>query len=133
VDVIVATVILGVALAALIGILGRCIGVQTDGEHLQTAAMLLDEQLNLVLMRGPDSYASRFDTEGPCDPPFSDFTYRLDIAFQSTGLPYSVKATVTWTSAGRARQASVSTLIASHLGDEPDPLRTPDTTVERLQ
>lgn len=133
VDVIVGTVILGVALAVLVGILGRCLSAQTDGEQLQTAAMLLDEQLNLVLMHGADGYSSRFGNEGACDEPFGAFQYKLDITPQSPGLPYIVKATVTWNSSGRSRSASVSTLIAPRLGDDPDPIRTLDTPVERLQ
>jgi len=66
-----------------------------------------------------------------CDDPFGAFRYKLDITPQSAGLPYIVKATVTWNSSGRARSASVSTLIAPHLGD--DPTRPhPRHAVERL-
>jgi Tfp pilus assembly protein PilV len=133
VDVIIGTVILGVALAVLVGILGRSLAAQTDGEQIQTAAMLIDEQLNMVLMRGADNYQSRFETDGVCDPPFGDFRYHLDVSPQTPGRPYSVKATVMWASGGRDRSASVSTMIAPRLGDDPDPLRTLDTPVERLR
>jgi len=54
----------------MVGILGRCLTAQTEGEQLQSAAMLLDEQLNLVLMEGADGYSSRFGNEGVCDDPF---------------------------------------------------------------
>lgn len=133
VDVIVGTVILGVALAVLIGILGRSLAAQGDGEHLQTAAMLIDEQMNLVLARGPDNYGSRYETEGFCDPPFGAYRYQLNVKPQTPGRPYAVKATVMWASGGRERSASVSTLIAPRLGDDPDPIRTLDTPVERLR
>lgn len=133
VDVIVGTIIIGVSLAALIGVLGRAISSQTDGEKLQTAAALIDEQFNLVLMRGPDNYAGRFPVEGECDPPFQAFTYRLDISGGSTGSPYNVRATVSWASGARERSASASTLIAPRLGEDPDPIRTPDQAVDRIE
>lgn len=133
VDVIVGTVIIGVSLAALIGVLGRAITSQSNGEKLQTAAALIDEQLNLVLMRGADNYAGRFAAEGECDVPFQDFRYRVDVGGGSTGAPYQVRATVYWVSGGRERSASASTLIAPRLGEEPDPIRTPDQPVERIQ
>lgn len=133
VDVIVGTVIIGVSLAALIGVLGRAISSQSDGEKMQTAASLIDEQLNLVLMRGADNYAGRYPTEGECDPPFQDFRYQVDVGGGSTGTPYQVRATVFWNSGGRERSASASTLIAPRLGTEPDPIRTPDQPVERIQ
>ena len=133
VDVIVGTVIIGVSLAALIGVLGRAISSQSDGEMLQSAAALIDEQLNLVLMRGPDNYSGRFPIEGECDPPFQKFMYRLDISGGSTGTPYTVRATVSWFSGAREKSASASTLMAPRLGEDPDPIRTPDQTVDRIE
>jgi len=132
VDVIVGSVILGVALAVMIGVLGRSISAQTRGEQLETAAALVDEQLNLVLMRGPDSYASRFGLEGECDPPFQAFRYRLSFTTPPPGRPYEVTAAVLWSSGGREQSAIASTMIAPRLGDDPDPLRQPDQQVERL-
>lgn len=133
VDVIVATVILGIALGVLLNILGRAIDAQSTGEKLQTAALLLDEQLNLVLMRGPDDYASRYPTEGTCDSPFTDYRYKLTIRAASGGQPFEVAASVLWTVGSRERSVEATTLIAPRLGDDPDPVRTPDAVVERLQ
>jgi len=133
VDVIVATVILGIALGVLLNILGRSIDAQSTGEKLQTAASLLDEQLNLVLMRGPDNYASRYPTEGICDAPFTDYRYKLTIRSASGGQPYEVAASVLWTVGSRERSVEATTLIAPRLGDDPDPVRTPDAVVERVQ
>lgn len=131
VDAIAGAVILGVALAALLGVVGRAIDQQARGEELRVAAMLLDEQLNLVLMRGADSYETRFDTEGACDPPFEGYTYRIEILGGEAGFPYLVRATVSWDRNGRTRSESVETLIAPRLGDDPDPERTPDEGVTR--
>ncbi|MBS0195721.1 MAG: hypothetical protein JSR77_03090 [Planctomycetes bacterium] len=131
-DVLVAVVLLGVALAVMIGMAGRAMSAQRSGEQFQIAAMLIDEQLNLVLARGPDAYASRFPVEGPCDPPFSEYRYQLEFSGGSGGDAYKVVATVTWLAAGRPQSASVETRIAPRLGDDPDPDRKPKETVDRL-
>jgi type II secretory pathway pseudopilin PulG len=131
VDAIVGTVMLGIALAVMLGILARAIGSQQQGEQMQVAAMLLDEQLNLVLARGPDDYAKRFAAEGPCDPPFAGYRYRVEFSGGTGGEAYRVVATVLWSSGGRERSATCETLIAPRLGDEPDPARRPEETVSR--
>ena len=58
IDAIIAAVILGVALSAIIGLGNQALNSQRVGEELRTAAMLADEQLNLVLARGPEYVAS---------------------------------------------------------------------------
>lgn len=131
IDAIIGTILLGISLAAIIGLAGRAISSQITGEQLQTAAMLLDEQLNLVLARGPDDYASRYEAEGVCEEPFQNFRYRLEFAGGAGGTPYTVTASVFWIAAGRERSESVQTLMAPRLGDEPDPDRRPAETVQR--
>ena len=129
VDVIVGSVILGLALTAMIGLVGRAISEQNGGEQLQTASMLIDEQLALVLARGPDNYATRFDTQGTCDAPFDQYRYELDIQERGGSNPYFVRATVFWDSGGKTRLASVETLIAARPGEVED--RTLDQSVTR--
>ncbi|MCC6229277.1 MAG: hypothetical protein IT432_08635 [Phycisphaerales bacterium] len=129
VDVIVGSVILGLALTAMIGLVGRAISEQNGGEQLQTASMLIDEQLALVLARGPDNYATRFDTQGTCDAPFDQYRYELDIQERGGSNPYFVRATVFWDSGGKTRSASVETLIAARPGEVED--RTLDQSVTR--
>ncbi len=131
VDAIVGTVLLGIALAVMLSMLSRAISSQTRGEELQNAAMLLDEQLNLVLARGPDSYGKQFPLEGPCEAPFPNYRYKLTIDGGQSGEPYRVVAVVSWMNGGRERSASCETLIAPRLGDQPDPPRRPDETVSR--
>ena len=133
VDAVVGAVLLGMALAVIVGLGGRALAAQRRGEELHIAAMLLDEQLNLVLMHGPDDYAARFDTEGVCDAPFADYTYRLDISGGQSGDPYHVRATVSWLSAGRLKSESVETYLAPRLGDEPNPIRRPMDPVDRWE
>lgn len=137
VDIIVAAIMLGVSVAVVSDLVGRAISSQTVGEKMATAAMLADEQLQLVLARGPDDYARRFSSTGKCDAPFTDFSYRLDITGgQSVGETYSVKCTILWKSGATERSVTVSTLMAPRSGGEgegPDPDRTPQQPVTRLE
>ncbi len=126
-----AVVLLGSALAMMVGMTGRAMRAQRAGEEIQIAAMLLDEQLQLVLARGPDNYGARFAVEGACDAPFESYRFKLDITAAS-GSAYVVVATVTWVSGGRVRTESVETRIAPRRGDEPDPDRKPQEPVDRL-
>jgi hypothetical protein len=131
VDAVVGAVLLGMALAVIVGLGGRALAAQRRGEELHTAAMLLDEQLNLVVLHGPDDYAARFDTEGVCEAPFSDYSYRLDISGGQSGDPYYVRATVSWLSGATLKSESAETYLAPRLGDEPDPERRPLDPVDR--
>jgi Tfp pilus assembly protein PilV len=134
IDAIVAAVVLGIALTVIIGLTARAIGSQSQGERLQTAAMLADEQLNLVLMRGGDDYAKRFMTTGPCDVPFQQYQYQTDITGGQGGEPYTVKVTISWTEpSGRSDKVTIETFIAPKVGSDPDPKRAPATAPERLQ
>jgi Tfp pilus assembly protein PilV len=131
VDVLVAAMLLGIAVAAMVSLTGRALSSQRQGEELQTAAMLLDEQLQLVLARGPDDYASRFPIEGPCDAPFESYRYTLKFDGGEGGDPYRIIATVSWNASGRTRSESIETFIAPRLGEEPDPIRKPADPVLR--
>ncbi|MGQ0628983.1 MAG: type II secretion system protein [Phycisphaerales bacterium] len=133
IDAIVASIILGVALSAIIGLGSQAVNSQRLGEQLQTAAMLADEQLNLVLARGPDDYGKRFGgLAGICDEPFSEYRYQLTFVGGSGGAPYTVSATILWEAGGRERSIAIETMIAPRLGEEIDPDRRPLTPVERI-
>ena len=132
VDLLVAAVLMGVALAVLVGMAGRALSSQSTGERLATAAMLADEQLNLVLARGPDQYASRYEVEGACEAPFESFRSRIDVGGGGAGgEAYEVAATILWREGDRERTIRVDTLMASRLGEEADPDRKPKERVER--
>lgn len=133
VDVLVGAVLLGVSLTTLVGLSAASIGAQTRGERLATAAMLLDEQLATVLMRGPDDYERRYDTEGRIDPPFDEYSYAITISGGGAGEPYVVEAVVSWMSGGRVRSVSAQTLMAPRLGDDPDPERRPEEAINRYE
>ncbi len=131
VDVLVAAVLLGFSLVAVMGMISNALSSQRLGEQMEIAAMLLDEQLNMVVARGPDNYAQRFGLEGRCEQPFQDYSYELDFGGGAGGEAYTVTATVRWTDGGRQRVESVQTKVAPRIGDEPDPERKPQETVIR--
>jgi Tfp pilus assembly protein PilV len=126
VDVLVATILLGVSLTVLISMTGRALNSQRQGEQLQVAAMLLDAQLNLVLSRGPDDYQSRYEVEGPCEEPYTNYQYRLDFAEGEGGDAYRVTCAVSWVDGGVTRSETIETMMSARLGDEPDPDRRPE-------
>jgi type II secretory pathway pseudopilin PulG len=134
-DVIVAGIIIGISLAVIIGLTGRALSSQTRGEDLQTAALLADEQLNLVLARGPDGYGRSFPSSGECDPPFQNFSYSLQFSGGSGSDPYRVSVTISWLAGGSGAPQSISlqTIIANREGDDPDPDRKPTETPSRIQ
>jgi hypothetical protein len=133
IDAIVGAILLGISLAVIVSLGGRAISAQGEGEQMRNAAMLIDERLNLILASGVEDYTSKSELEGQCDPPFASFRYKVDIGGGQSGEPYTVAVTVSWTSGGRDHAESVETRIAPRLGEEPDPIRRPDTSVERLQ
>ncbi len=132
IDAIIAAVILGVALSAIIGLANQAINSQRVGEELRTAAMLADEQLNLILARGPDDYSKRFGASGACDAPFEKFAFDLQFVAGGGGEPYKVTATISWDSSGRDRTIAIEARIAPRLGADTDPVRQPETFVERI-
>lgn len=131
VEAIVATIILGVALTALLGLTTRAVGAQTRGEHLATAAMLADNRLNLVLALGPEEYPAEFDLRGTCESPFEKYAYEIELDPKGQTDPYDVFITISWQDAGRLRTLSFDTKLAPRRGDEPDPERAPDDVIGR--
>lgn len=138
-DVIVGAILVGVALAVIIGLTGRAIASQKRGQELATAANLADETLQMVLARGPDDYAKRFPLEGACDAPFADYRYKLELSGGTTTVPYHVTVTIAWGGPPGAggQSIKIETLMASRdggldeVGGEVDPIRTPDQPVVR--
>jgi hypothetical protein len=132
VDVLVGTVLIGICLSVIVGLGGRAVASQRLGEEIATAANLADEQLQLLLARGPDDYAKRFSLEGACEPPFESYHYKLLISGGSTNKPYDVSCTISWKGAS-SQSLRIDTLMASRLGGEgePDPIRAPESAIIR--
>ncbi len=137
IDIVVATILLGVSVAVVMGLVGRALASQSIGERLTTAAALADEQLQLVLARGPDDYQRRFPLSGACEAPFADYAFALTFTGgSSVGEPYTVVCTISWGPAAQSRSISVETRIAprTSVGDaDPDPDRVPVQGVSRTE
>lgn len=133
IEALAASVVLGLGLVAVMGLTARAISAQTRGETLAKAAMLADERLSLVLACGVEGYGSSFPMRGACEAPFEDFSFEVTIREGTSGDPAFVVAEIFWTRGGEQRSIAVETLIAPRLGDEPDPDRRPDETVERTE
>jgi hypothetical protein len=135
VDAIVAVIILGASLSVILSLAGQAIASQRRGDDLATAAMLADEQLSLVLARGPDAYAKSFPVRGECDAPFERFRYTLEFTGGSAVEPFRVRVTIAWDDAARERTAVVETLIAARAGArnaaQTQADRQPEQPVER--
>ncbi len=135
VDVIVGAVILGAALSVVIGLAGQAVTAQLRGQDLATAAMLADEQLNLVLARGPDDYERRFTSKERCDEPFDDYSYSVEIGGSGEGGPYDASVTISWDRAWGGQTLTIRTLIATRIAGEDfesDPERRPETPIQRV-
>lgn len=132
IDAIVGTILLSIALATVLGLASRALRSQVQGDRLAVVANLLDEQLNLVLMHGPDDYSRQFKTRGKCDEPFEEYRFDLDFSGGNGGDPYEVTATILWDTPAGEQSRSIQTSMAPRLGDEPDPIRQPVETVERF-
>ena len=95
-DAIIAGVMLGIGLAAIISIASRSLATQADGEKRLQAAWLADELLAMVLVEGPKDYAEIHDSSGRFEDPFTVYTFDVDIEDQGFDQPYKVTATVRW-------------------------------------
>ncbi len=128
IEVLIAGVILAIGMTTLLTLTSRAIGLQRRGEQKIVAAALLDEILSSVLTEGPQDFIRIHSTSGPCDPPFEDWEYNVDIENAVGSDPYKVLATVT---APDDRAYECGTLIAPKLGETPDPDRIPPEPIDR--
>lgn len=117
-DVLVAGVVLGIALVTLVGLVGRSLSSQARSERLHTAAMLADATLNMILVEGVENYQRYRAPEASCEPPFEDFTYRVDFTTPAPGEAYGVIVTIAWKEGWRESSVIIETRIAPRLGNE---------------
>jgi hypothetical protein len=132
VDAIAAVIIMGVSLTVILSLTGQAVSSQRRGDDLATAAMLADEQLSMVLARGPDGYAKSFPVVGACEAPFERFRYELAFTGGGGSEAVGVRVTIAWDDNGRERRASVDTRMAPRSGGpENQQDRRPEQPVER--
>jgi hypothetical protein len=132
IDALVATVVLGVALAGVMSLGASAVRSQRQGESMQIASMIADERLEMVVALGPEGYRAEESMRGAGAEPWGGFEWFVTIEPGSGGDPYFVSVRVEWERLGRVRGVSVETLVAPRLGDEPDPERRPEERLGRV-
>ena len=131
IDAIVGSVLLAIALSVVLGLAARALRSQAQGDRLTEVAMMIDEQVKIIMKRGVENYSRRSDARVTCDEPFEAYRFELEFSGGTGGDPYEVTATVLWDTPAGERSASIQTSMAPRLGDEPDPIRTPIEPVSR--
>lgn len=132
VDVLIGTVLLGVALGGILVVSTRALAMQREAASLRQAGMVADEVMSTIYAYGTEEYTRVIRARGRASEPFERFEYRVDIDTGNTGEPDEVNVLVTWRSAtGQPRSLELEALIAPRLGDEPDPNRIPPEAIER--
>ena len=128
IEVIIAGVILALGAASLLSLTSRALQMQRRGEQKIIAASLLDELLSTVLVEGPQDFVQMNSMNGPCDFPFEEWQYKVEIDSAVGRDPFRIIATV-YSPNGDAFDCS--TLIAARLGEEPNPERIPFEPIDR--
>ena len=128
VEVMIAGVILAIGMTSLLTLTSRALSMQRRGEQKIIAAALLDEILGSVLTEGPQDFERIQSTSGPCEAPFEDWDFEVDIESAVGSDPFKVLATVI---APNGTSYECATLIAPKLGEEPDPDRAPIEPIDR--
>lgn len=132
VDVIVGTVLLGIALGAILAVSTRALSMQREAADLRQAGMVADEVMSTIHAYGVEEYRQVIRSRGRASEPFERFEYEVDIDAGRSGEADEVNIRVTWQSAtGRPRSFELDALIAPKLGDEPDPNRQPSEPIDR--
>lgn len=120
--------LLAIGLTAILVIAGRSLDMQQRGERDIVAATILDDYLSNILAEGPEAYLDMYQLSGRCDVPFDDYQYDIEIEEGALGIPYRVLVTITHE---RGQTWSCETYIAPKVGEEPDPIRTPEEPLDR--
>ena len=128
-DVLIAGLLLAIGLAAILSLGVRTLNLQQRGEREVVAATILDDLLSGVLMEGPVDYVKLHPLAGPCDSPYDEYEYQIDIDDGAEGVPAKVMATVRHVPTGL--EWHCETLVSVKLGDEPDPPREPTEPIDR--
>jgi len=128
IEVLVAGIVLAIGMTTLLTITSRALSTQQRGEERIIAASLLDELLGSVLTEGPQDFIKLRSSSGPCEAPFDDWEYEVDIENAVGSDPFKVLARVT---SPNGTPYECGTLIAPKLGEEPHPDRAPFEPIDR--
>ncbi|MCW5756137.1 MAG: hypothetical protein KIT54_02770 [Phycisphaeraceae bacterium] len=132
VDVLVGTVLIGIALGGILAVSTRALSMQREAGELRQAGMVADEIMSTIHAYGLESYTKVIRPSGSGSEPFERFSYEVSTRTRGAGEADEVRVVVSWQSAtGQPRSFVLDALIAPRLGDEPDPNRRPPETIER--
>lgn len=132
VDVLVGTVLIGIALGGILAVSTRALSMQRESGDLRQAGMVADEVMSTIHAYGVDSYTRVIRARGSASAPFDRFAYEVNVRTGRAGEPDEVRVLVSWQSAtGQPRSFVLDALIAPRLGDEPDPNRRPPEATDR--
>jgi prepilin-type N-terminal cleavage/methylation domain-containing protein len=123
VEVLIAGVILGLAVAVMGTAVSRGYAALAEARDERHAAILLDDLLTKVDMLGPARVASEGPREGKFDGADERFSWSVDIENRPQGHLYDVTATLTWKSGAREKSVSIHTYLN-------DPVSSRDSTVK---
>ena len=79
VEVIISGVILVICAGVLLTLTSQALSMHRRGEEKVVAAALLDELLGRVLTEGAEDFGLIYSNQGPCDAPFQNWEYSVDI------------------------------------------------------
>ncbi len=129
-DAVIAGVLLAIGMVGVLSVAGQAMTLARRGETDVRAAAAIDELLSMVVTEGPVDFADIHPTEGEFGPdsPYADFTYAIRIQQGGSGIPAEVEVTLVHEG---GRSYSVATLVAERRGEEPNPLRSPSTPIDR--
>lgn len=94
-EALVGGVVLAIGIAVVVKISMQSMANQRRGEFAVAAAAILDGLLGEVLVTGVEEFQTLRPSAGPCDDPWTDFSYEVTFSTSDPSLPYEVRATVT--------------------------------------
>lgn len=113
-EVVLAAVLLGIGLTVALSTAATALSHQTLGEHNMVAAWLADEQMNLVVMEGPQQYLRAHPTSGFMDSPFDAYSFDVEVQHVGDWEPYEVTVLISWDEGDRTFQ--LQSLVAPRQG-----------------
>jgi len=129
-DAVIAGILLSIGMVAVLSVAGQALSLARRGEVDVRAAAAMDEVLSMVLTEGPRDFPEMHPTSGVFEDgsPYEDFQYSVRIDQGGSGVPAEVEVTLTHDS---GRSYRVVTRMAEKRGEEPDPVRTPSSAIDR--
>ncbi|MBN2428946.1 MAG: prepilin-type N-terminal cleavage/methylation domain-containing protein [Deltaproteobacteria bacterium] len=111
IEVMIALAIVATALVALLGLGNRCIQVHDKLQHVTTATLLAQQEVNRLEMEAADNTLSFVQDKGQFEKPFED--YNWTVRFQETPVEgvKMLTLSVSWDKEDSSRSVDVSSFL----------------------